>query len=377
MGKLQKISCGCFGFLKRKSSTNEERPKKTENKNVSAELFFEPGHEEEFSIDHSLVTTQKILSPFHNFKSTIITPSCRTPQIHNIVQAVPQSENSVLRTNVKRNFNFLPNSIQHSCNEKPYLSALNDSMNKKRISSVEIKQKILFSGLENCDKKDTGLDEPSLNQEEKKTDNEIGMFKEIIEENNEEFEEIKNLEVFHKKTQDSTPTILQTEKLSPIKDEKSLYSIEKNNSKLESHNINKPEKDYSEPEDKSTGVSLKEKNPSKEITFLVSPILSPNIEMLDRSIKLTDKGFSLLEISPIKSVLSIDSYSDILAALNSPDQKNMIKGQMPDIFIRTTLKPKQLPHLKPTTPSHFSKNKVFPKFRKDNKIFLESLKNNL
>ena len=74
-------------------------------------------------------------------------------------------------------------------------------------------------------------------------------------------------------------------------------------------------------------------------------------------------------------MISIDDYSDILAALsNSEFPTCLTTAIVPDIFIRASQnKQRMLPFLKPITPHFFSKRNAVPKLRKDNRALVGNL----
>ena len=75
-----------------------------------------------------------------------------------------------------------------------------------------------------------------------------------------------------------------------------------------------------------------------------------------------------LEISPIKCTLVVDDYSDILNLLRNPEKWQKI----PDVFIRSYKQPGHLPMLKPATPCYFTKRRVLPTIRQENKSLLSN-----
>ena len=110
--------------------------------------------------------------------------------------------------------------------------------------------------------------------------------------------------------------------------------------------------------------------PLEHCEYLLSPALSADEKVMD-----CNKNSPHLEISPIKSMISIDDYSDILAALsNSECPTCLTTAIVPDIFIRASQnKQRMLPFLKPTTPHFFFKRNAVPKLRKDNRALVGNL----
>ena len=136
---------------------------------------------------------------------------------------------------------------------------------------------------------------------------------------------------------------------------------------------------------KEESANTAEKNYLSNAPVLLNPYelkainelnFTPELASDSKFLPLNEKTFPIFGISPIKSIMSVDDYSDIVAALASPDQEKLPYSHIPDLFIRATQKPKQLPMLKPATPYYFSKKSAVPRMRKENKIFLDKLKLN-
>ena len=76
-----------------------------------------------------------------------------------------------------------------------------------------------------------------------------------------------------------------------------------------------------------------------------------------------------LKISPIKSILSADDYSDILSFLkNSPHCSGMSNKKEPDMNVAKKYK---LPALKPITPHYFNKKRSAPQLKQKPRILIE------
>ena len=76
-----------------------------------------------------------------------------------------------------------------------------------------------------------------------------------------------------------------------------------------------------------------------------------------------------LKISPIKSILSADDYSDILSFLkNSPHCSAMSNKKEPDMNVAKKYK---LPALKPITPHYFNKKRSAPQLKQKPRILIE------
>ena len=130
-------------------------------------------------------------------------------------------------------------------------------------------------------------------------------------------------------------------------------------------------------------IEIAEKNEDLNIPALLNtyspkeindPIFTPELRVDDNKILgINEKRLPVLEISPIKSMMSVDDYSDIVAALASPVREKIQFSRIPDLFIKATKKTKQLPLLKPSTPYYFSKTSCIAKMRKENKVFIDKL----
>lgn len=269
MEKPKKSACGCFGFLRK-------RVKKQLDRSVIIESIHQREKEEIFqhhlglnsSVDHSFLTTQKIFSPANFYKSTIIAPSCKTPQVHNIL-SLPEPEQPSLKPDISQTTTHLTNPNLNLREVSENCIILQERLLGKFNPVREIKQKVLF---------------PDENQK---------MF---------ENEENKKEEVENK---------------------------------------------------------------------VVEPIISPGLELIGKST--LDKNLPMLEISPIKSIMSMDDYSDIVAAMAHVDtQVPLVKRRAPDLFIKAYQRNKQMPLLKPTTPRYIGKRNLVPKMRRDNQLFIEN-----
>ena len=103
--------------------------------------------------------------------------------------------------------------------------------------------------------------------------------------------------------------------------------------------------------------------------FFVFPGPSPDIFSNSSRLSFHDKNLPVLEISPIKYIGSNDDFADIMSVISNTERLKSI----PDVFIRSNLRSKQLPILKPTTPSYFTKRRIIPVFRQTNKELLKGL----
>jgi hypothetical protein len=344
MVKLKKVSCGCFSFFK-----SRERPREKPviienlNNNIPRENSFEPKVEENLSIEHSLVSTQKVLSPFHNYKSTIVTPSCKTPQTYYFLQQLQGKD-----CNHDASIKFSENKLrQHSDDH-----GSSDKFKARNLEKLEIYQKPSENAIF-CNIEDIKLEDLEKNQNEFEFQNAFSI-------RNKETQSIrnKNCDILYEVPEisaNSFKIVEITENFNQANDTSIKSSLKAefiplNNQKIEDIPYPKP----------------------SEIKLPELSIRSPDLGFLDKSLALNEKTLPILEISPIKSLISQDDYSDILAVLNSPHNLSDFH-HIPDLFIRTSQKPKQLPHLKPITP-HYSKKFVFPTMRKENKMLLDGLK---
>ena len=272
MEKPKKNSCGCFGFLRKRTKKQLDRSVIIESiEGRENEEIFQKPKDLNSSVDHSLVTTQKIFSPANFYKSTIIAPSCKTPQVHNII-ALPELQLNNFKVDFSQNSHLLTNTHINLREISENCIILQEKILARDVFERDIKQKILFPE-----------DKPvcDLKTEEKKA------------------------------------------------------------------------------EERSAMDKIK----------VIEPVLSPGLEVLGKST--VDKNFPMLEISPIKSIISVDDYSDIVAAMTSAEGQIPMKRNIHELFIKNIQKSKQLPLLKPTTPRYLGRRNPIPRMRRDNQIFLE------
>lgn len=336
MESQKKTSCSCFCFLRKNSSNKKEKTKIREiDKNISAEVIFGKHQEENYSQDHSLVTTQKIFSPSQNLKSTIVAPSCRTPQLHNL-HLMP------CMGNPEKNINQIPEirvlQVPNLDFHQVLLEKVEEEKNFEEIKSVKSGNFRLF-----CKENEKSAD--SGHQVSKSSNAIQEILKDLVQ-STEEVKVEENLEISHLNCSISEDSVNSFH----ISDSFDVLPVEP----LEVTEI------IVNPAEE---VFIPQVPPQSEVNF--SPCLSE-----DRFIHF-DKASPHLEISPIKSMASLDDYSDIIAAFNIPDYSNT--ANIPDLFIRAVQKPKQLPMLKPTTPHYFSKRSAMPRLRKDNLALIDKL----
>ncbi|OMJ95424.1 hypothetical protein SteCoe_1188 [Stentor coeruleus] len=157
--------------------------------------------------------------------------------------------------------------------------------------------------------------------------------------------------------------------------EKLLKSLEKSNSTVVVHESVNGTK-LSAIFNKDLNHSLSEKHfttldlDSKSNPMISVDQVSPNIA----SPGYCFKRLPSLKISPIKSILSIDDYSDIISFLkNSPNASKLSEKLMiPELPVKSQKKNK-LPALKPITPHYFHKKRSAPQIKNKAKISVENL----
>lgn len=255
MDKSKKNVCGCFSFLRNRVKAPKDRSLIIETIQRREPESFQPDRPKDLNIsmDHSLITTQKLFSPANFYKSTIMAPSCKTPQMHSILRPSTRS----LFPSKPENSASKVSSSEPTVNEKAsFGSKLTSSAEvcKNQFFPNEIKQKVLF--------------------------------------------------------------------------------IEQGDEAVKKNMFNSP-----------------------ELELLVKSEIENNLPELG--------------ISPIKSIISMDDYSDVLHAFNNPISNARLA--IPDLFIRNKIKARPLPLLKPSTPRYLNRQSLIPKLRKDNQILLGNL----
>lgn len=344
MDKPKKNACGCFSFLRKRDKKNIDRSLVIEDirRREPEEGIQERGKDLNSSVDHSLVTTQKLFSPGNILRSTIMAPSCRTPQMHNLPRSTFMNFNDKCENTTAR-FVMTQESKHKTINHQSLLTSSIESQREKPYER-EIKQTILFRDGEEKKVMIKGRDEnlvegrlslnnPRLSQEfiinRKEIPGLVGHSEKIIGSQRLKF--------------DHEMEILNESKDKERLDDRVVYF---NNGRQEEEKV-------------KTGRINEFKGDE--------PIISPGMEALDKSN--LNKHLPLLEISPIKSIMSVDDYTDIVNALTHPPQKQII----PDFFIRNKILSRPLPLLKPSTPRYLGKQLLLPKLRKDNQLLLENL----
>ena len=343
MDKPKKNACGCFSFLRKRDKKNIDRSLIIEDirRREPEEGIQERGKDLNSSVDHSLVTTQKLFSPGNILRSTIMAPSCRTPQMHNLPRSTIMNFNDKCENTTAR-FVMTQESKPKTINHQSFLTSSIESQREKPYDR-EIKQTILFRDGEEKKVMIGGkagdiiegrlsLNNPRSSQEfivnRKEIPGLVGHPEKVIGSQRLKLDQMEILGDFKEKDK--------------IDDHLKLL----NNSKQE--------------EEKIKAGRINEFKGDE-------PIISPGMEALDKSN--LNKHLPLLEISPIKSIMSVDDYTDIVNALTHPPQKQII----PDFFIRNKILSRPLPLLKPSTPRYLGKQLLLPKLRKDNQLLLENL----
>lgn len=98
------------------------------------------------------------------------------------------------------------------------------------------------------------------------------------------------------------------------------------------------------------------------------------VSAIEVSPKYCMKRLPSLKISPIKSIISVDEYSDLISFIkNSPDiSKISEKLMIPEVPIKLKKKSK-LPALKPITPHYFQKKRSAPQIKNKQRMSVENL----
>ena len=308
MEKKKKFNCSCFGFLRRKTKS----PLKASMISQIPKTFIvetkkiEKLPEENFSIDRSMSTTQKLIGSSSNYRSQIVTPSRRTQQSQAFfpsacLNAIKPDNNFSIETSLSR-----PATLK----EPPIVSAVFYKNQGFKELSKNLQYKIFPEQVLNSENPENNC---------KTERNSVNV--------------IKTIENFEK---NGLPTI------SEYRNHKEISITTKKQ-------------------------ALTERNKNNDPSPFVLSETSPDLFL--NSSKLSQTKISGFNISPINSFQSIDDFSDILSILNNPEK---IK-EIPDVFIRNKSNPSKLPILKPTTPYYFTKKRVLPTVRKDNKSFLNNM----
>ncbi|OMJ81497.1 hypothetical protein SteCoe_12884 [Stentor coeruleus] len=355
MERAKKNSCGCFTFFKRRLRKQQDNSAVIENKDINCEEEIKSDHKDiNISVDHSLVITQKLFSPSTYYKSTIIAPSCKTPHTHN---HIPPFINAAL------------NESRYDKNLHNQSLPTSSKINIKEISDSSLIIKEIF---------ENPLRQPIMPSTQR------NIRTRFIFQDFERPESIaptpKNIQIVNARgvsCNDNSKDMIKPRNSSegPILLVKPPEVIAR---------IQSPEMPQPSPPEAMQSIYIEQEKhddpnlkPTQVSSFAyknsIEPILSPSLESLGRSA--LDKNLPILQISPIKSLVSIDDYSDIVAAMNFPDS-NGSRYRFPDLFIRSVKKVKQLPLLKPITPRYAGKRMNLPKMRRDNEILLENLRAN-
>lgn len=282
MEKKKKSNCGCFSFFRSRAKTSSKAQDASFSiqKSLSANLKLDHSDQPSSSIEHSLGVTQKLAPNTETFRSNIITPSRRTPQMHR----------------------FLPSAFLF----KPM------SHKTEADSSLE-----------------TGISRPT-------TFNELPKSSDLVH---------AHLKKPKKAPEPSGEELTETNFIQRVKESFQLKMVPEGSASPEI-------------------LGIQEKKSQIRFKFPESP------DFFSSSSRLSDKNLPNLEISPIKCLASVDDYSDILSIINNSEKLRSI----PDIFIRSSARSRQMPVLKPTTPYYFTKKRVIPVFRQNNKDLLNNFK---
>lgn len=356
MERAKKNSCGCFAFFKRRIRKQQDSSVIIEIKDINCDEESKGDHKDiNISLDHSLVTTQKLFSPSTYYKSTIIAPSCKTPQTHN---HIPPFGNAVLcesRYDKNLHNQSLPTSSK---------------INIKEISDSSLIIKEIF---------ENPLRQPIMPSTQRNV--RTRFFFQDFERSESMAPTPKNIQIVNARgasCNNNSKDIIKPRNSSEgpillVKPPEVVVRIQSPEMLPQPLPPEAMQSSYVEQE-KHEDPNLK---PVQASSFAyknsIEPVLSPSLESLGRSA--LDKNLPILQISPIKSLVSIDDYSDIVAAMNFPDS-NGSRYRFPDLFIRSVKKTKQLPLLKPITPRYAGKRANLPKMRRDNEILLENLRAN-
>ncbi|OMJ73268.1 hypothetical protein SteCoe_28079 [Stentor coeruleus] len=329
MESKKKCSCNCFSFFMRKSSKNpikNDLQDGENSKNLSVGAMLRAPESNLFM--DSTNNTQKLVQS-NTYRSSIITPSRRNPKIHEFLPKLFSHQNAVKPdTNISINTSLSnPNTNKNlphpSINHHHILNHDKSYINNKSPRS---------ENLQNNDKVISSINQNHINPQIQ-----ISHF---IEENHKSNE---NWEI-----SEQTDNINNSQKFF----EKQEIPLKVNN------------------DIKSMNKTTKQ-NEAKVLcrSPMFSPIISPGL--LSFNSKFSQSPIlGSLNVSPIKCIVTVEDYSDIVSLLNDPDKcKNL-----PDVFIHYNNRPGQMPILKPTTPCYFNKKKIAPTFRLESRAFANKLK---
>ncbi|OMJ78660.1 hypothetical protein SteCoe_21465 [Stentor coeruleus] len=331
MESKKKCSCNCFSFLRRKKSKDpiKNNPQDVESlKNLSVGAILRAPESNMF-MDLSTNNTQKLVQS-NTYRSSIITPSRRTPKMHQFLPGLFSNQNAVkpdtgnsIETSLSR-----PNTMR----DLPLHSSNHHHILKHDKSNINNKSPVL----ENPQKINEGISSIKQKQINPQIQN-----NHIIEENN--------------KSNENWQIPEETDNIS-----NSRHDFEKQEIPLKvTNDIKSKSKSVKKHENK-----LLCRSPG------FSPIISPGL--LSFSSKFSQSPMlASLNVSPIKCIVTIEDYSDIVSLLNDPDKCRNI----PDVFIHCSDKPNHMPILKPATPCYFNKKKNSPVFCLESRAFVNKLKN--
>ena len=342
MEKKIKTNCSCFGFLRRKNKprVNEPARNSSSQRSFLGNQCLENPLEESHSVEHSYSNTQNNLRNISNIRSSIITPSRRTPLLQRLIPNLltnkrnsiipensPSIETEFSRPSTLREIHYNPIIAQQiiatpkSNHQIPELDSENKEINFDYISRIK-------QSFEDTCIKNKEIYNKSLNEQLYMNNQDV--FKEIEVEKKEEI--IENNASSSKLDQNQSIQAIDGQ---IINKEFNLPLVEQPTSK--------------------------ENDSNQQFPFIVqgkSPDFFSNSSRLGF---MNDIKMPSLQISPIDSKNSVEDYTDILEIFKNPEKLK----QIPDIFIRNLQKPQHLPILKPTTPSYFNKRHNLPIFRQN------------
>ena len=380
MDNHKKVSCSCFCFLRRRSSSKQNKHLILDSpeKISSTEAIIPRNQDDNYSQNHSFLTTQKTCS--QKLKSTIVAPSCRTPQLHNLIFPIPSTDTPDKKPNQELVVLSLPypkssDSIPSPC--KAGVSSINKDKGL-RLKPGQAKNLFFHDGsLEELKFQEDKLQLRNKSEDpDKKSSQNSKIIQEIL---NDLVSNPNRLEDCEDSQEQPLFCSASEASLS-----QSFEIVEEESKNNENADVNYPvfpevvaikplainNKSASDPISAVPRNKIVPRHNFANCESVFSPGLSVDENVLD-----CNKNSPHFEVSPIKSMISIDDYSDILAVLsNSEYPSRLTTAMIPDIFIRPSqTKPRLLPFLKPTTPHFFSNRSAVPRFRKDNRALIGDL----
>ena len=326
----KKSSFGCFAFLRRRKATSLKPADQTLSIQKTLPTRIRLGHDADGNprVEYSPRIAQKLLPVSENHRSKIITPSRRTPQIQR----------------------FLPEVVSHrSVSHKDEFNASLET---------ELSRPATLIDMPNSDEHNRAIF--SLNEDYGNAvaeDKKMCIEKSFI-------ERVKESYVKHRQVVEESEQGFR----SVLKDncnQDARYSREQVGALENKFN---PERANPAKHLKLMAIPELIENQLRQ-DFLVLSGDSPDIFSNSSRFSFNDKNLPVVEISPIECIPSNDDFTDIMSIINNIENLRSI----PDVFIRSNLRAKQLPVLKPTTPCYITKRRVIPVFRQNNKELLGNL----